>query len=100
MLRMSDQDKKIVRDLVKQILSTNLAGYKVNCPVDIVDRVFCVIEKSYMKEYKHQIHTYSKQRINQLISRHIRLFWDLKKIGRSLTHKSGLIQSYSQLKNY
>jgi hypothetical protein len=38
--------------LVTKIMDTELLNYRRNCPQDITDRVFCIIENKYLLEYK------------------------------------------------
>lgn len=87
------------KDLVEKILEDDLKEYRRNCPDDITDRLFCLIEEKYMGNYNFLISKKPKDIVNKLIGKYIREYWSLENTGRCKNPRSRLINSYERHSN-
>ncbi len=83
---------------IERILDEDLKHLRNDCPCDIVDTVFVVIEEKYLSMYNEMYKVTGRRNINSYIARSVKSFWGLKNTGRVCTSpKSSLIRSYSLL---
>lgn len=84
--------------LVSDVLDVFLKDIKAEVPQDITDRVFLIIEKSYIlnQVYNALAVERGKNSVNKTIGKLIKAHWDLTNTGISKKPKSKLIQSYTK----
>ena len=90
--------KTLSDSFIERILDEDLKHLRNDCPYDIVDTVFVVIEEKYLSMYNEMCKVTGRRNINSYIARSVKSFWGLKNTGRVCTSpKSSLIRLYSLL---
>ena len=93
-----DSDNMSTEDLVMKVHDDDLAHLKKDCPYDITDRVFLIIERKYFRIYSAMCSAAGKDKVNSYIAGRCKLHWNLMNTGRRCTEpESSLIKSYSLL---
>ena len=86
---------------IHRILDKDLKHLRKDCPYDIVDTVFVVIENKYLSMYNEMCIASEKRNMNSYIARSVKSIWGLKNTGRVCTSpKSSLIKSHSLLYDF
>lgn len=86
-------------NIVRRILSNDLGSYILNCPPDITDRVFVIIQNKYIDKYNNTVRINGKNITNRGIGRFIRKYWRLQNLGKRKAIHSKLIKTYTEHSN-
>jgi len=88
-----------MREIVRYILDNELKEYKTDCPPDIIDLVFCIIEEDYIWNYNRAVERTNAGVVNRDIGKTIREYWHLKNGEVEIKPSSSLIARYTKQYN-
>lgn len=86
--------------LTREILDNQLLQYRNNCPSDITDKLFLIIQNDSQlhREYQNAARG-NTHAVNSRIGREIREYWSLQNTGTCHNPLSALVNSYTMHSN-